>query len=257
MAMPFMRAASNTEVPAGTRTDWPSIVRSSKPGGVGVGVIARESWANADALGFASASCGGEANSAGALAVKNVRIDFGAKVFEHGLNGRGHDLAEAADRSEAHGLREVVEQREIGAILRFGDGALRPAREQVDHFLRADAARDAFAAGFVPIKTHGVEGHVEHAGRVVANDDGAGSEHRTGFGEGFEVKIDVDHRGGKKSGGRARGRKGFQLATAADATRAIEKDLAHRGAHGHFLKARAHAVSPDADKIQAAPAVAA
>src|SRR5260370_1669732 len=49
---PFMRAASKTLVPSGTRTDWPSSVISAKPGGVVAVVIL---WANAYALSFAGA----------------------------------------------------------------------------------------------------------------------------------------------------------------------------------------------------------
>jgi hypothetical protein len=71
------------------------------PGGVVAVVILR---ANAYALRFARAGSRREANSAGALALQNVLVNFGAKVFQNGLNRRGHDLAEAADRSEAHGL---------------------------------------------------------------------------------------------------------------------------------------------------------
>src|SRR2546429_6492511 len=57
-------------------------------------------------------------------------------------------------------------ERDIGAILRFGHAALRPAHEHVRHFLRTDAAGNTFAAGFVAIEAHGVKGHVQHAGRV-------------------------------------------------------------------------------------------
>src|SRR5713226_4262044 len=180
MLMPFMRAASKTVVPAGTRTGWPSRVMSTRPGGVVAVLIL---WADPYALGFVGTRGGGEADSAWAFALQNVRIDFGAKMFEHGLNRRRGDLAEAADGSQTHGLREFVEERQIGAILRFRDAALRPANEHVRHFLRADAAGDTLAAGFVPIEAHRVEGHVQHAGGVVADDDGAGAENGAGLGE--------------------------------------------------------------------------
>src|SRR5882672_1057404 len=174
MLMPFMRAASNTLVPAGTRTGWPSIVMSTRPGGVAAVVI---SGADSNALGFSGARSRSETDSAGALAFQNVRINFGAKMFQDGLNRSGQDLTEAADRSEAHGLREFVKEREIGAILRLGDAALRPAHEHVRHFLRASAAGHTFAAGLVAIETHGVQSHVEHAGRIVTNNNRARSKH--------------------------------------------------------------------------------
>ena len=73
-------------------------------------------------------------------------------MFQHGLNRRRRDLAEAANRSKAHGLRQFVEQREIGTILRLLDATLRPAREHIRHFLRAHAAGNTLAAGLSLIK---------------------------------------------------------------------------------------------------------
>src|SRR5882762_8936071 len=104
IVMPFMRAASKTLVPAGTRTDWPSIVISTRPGGVVAVVISR---ADSNALRFAGAGGGSEADPAGALAFQHVRVNLGAKMFQNRLNRCGRDLAEATDRSEAHGLREL------------------------------------------------------------------------------------------------------------------------------------------------------
>src|ERR1700704_2359053 len=101
MLMPFMRAASKTLVPAGTRAGCPSRGMSTSPGG-GVAVVILR--ANDYALGFARARRRRGTNTAGALALEDVRVDFGAEVFQNGLNRRGHDLAEAADRSETHGL---------------------------------------------------------------------------------------------------------------------------------------------------------
>src|SRR6266850_2227788 len=77
MLTPFMRAASKTLVPAGTRTGWPSRVKSTRPSGVVAVVIL---GANSHALGFAGARSGREADAAGALAFENVCVHFGAKV---------------------------------------------------------------------------------------------------------------------------------------------------------------------------------
>src|SRR5467141_692339 len=210
MLTPFIRAASKTLVPAGTRTDWPSIVISTTPGGVAVVVIL---GADSDALGFSCARSRCEADPAGAFAFQNVRVDFGAKMFQDGLNRRGYDLTEPANRSEAHGLRELVEQRQIGAVLRLGNAALRPAHEHVRHFLRANAAGHTFAAGLVAIKTHGVQSHVQHARRIVANDNRAGTEHGTSFSECFEIKPHVAHRSRKIARRRTGRCEGFQLAS--------------------------------------------
>src|SRR5439155_13903364 len=226
MLMPFMRAASKTVVPAGTRTGWPSRVKSTRPAGVLAVVILR---ANSHALGFAGARSGCKTNAARALAVQNVGVNIGAKVFQNGLNRRRRDLAEAADRSETHGLREFVEEREVGAILRFGHAALRPAPEHVGHLLRANAAGNTLAAGLVAIEAHGVEGHVQHAGGVVADDDGARPQHGAGFGEGFEIEPHVDHRSGKIAGRRAGRSEGFQLTARRPRSEEHTSELQSRG----------------------------
>src|SRR2546429_8712391 len=105
MLMPFMRAASKTVVPAGTRTGWPSRVKSTRPAGVLAVVILR---ANSHALGFAGARSGCKTSAARALAVQNVGVNFGGKEFQNGLNRRRRDLAEAADGRETDGLGEVA-----------------------------------------------------------------------------------------------------------------------------------------------------
>src|SRR6266850_2293640 len=252
--MPFMRAASKMLVPAGTRIDWPSIVTSTRPGGVEAVVI---SGANPNALGFAGAGSGSETDPAGALAFQHVCVNFGAKMFEDRLNRRRRDLTEATDRSKAHGLRELVEKREVSAILGFGDPALRPAHEHVRHFLRANAAGNAFAAGLVAIKTDSVQSHVQHAGGIVANNDRAGTEHRAGFGKRFEIEAHVNHRSRKIARRGAGRRERFQLAASANAACMIEDDLAHRRAHGDFEYSRASHVTTDADKLQTARAAGA
>ncbi len=78
MLMPFIRAASNMLVPAGTRIGCPSSVMSIIPGGVAAVVMLR---ANPNALRFASSRCGCETDAAGTLALQNVRVDFSAKMF--------------------------------------------------------------------------------------------------------------------------------------------------------------------------------
>src|SRR5882762_6372734 len=250
--MPFMRAASKTLVPAGTRTSWPSRVMSTKPGGVVSVVMLR---ANSYALGFPGVGRRREANSAGALALQNVRVDFWTKMFQYGLNRRRGNLTEAADRSQAHGLRKFIEQREVGAILRFGYAALRPSSEHVRHFLRADAAGDTFAAGFVAIEARGIEGHVQHASGLVADDDSARTEHGACFGKGLEVETNIGHRSGKEAGRRAGWREGFQGTAAANATGMIENDITHRRAHGDFENSRMRDMPAYTDKLQSARAI--
>src|SRR5712664_1713848 len=224
---------------------------SARPGGVKAVII---SGANTHAHGFSGAGGRRETDPAGALAFQNVRVNLGAKMFQHRLNRCGRDLAEAADRSKAHGLRELVEQREVGAILGLGDAALRPAHEHVRHFLRTHTTRNTFTAGLVAIKTDGVESHVQHAGRIVANNNRAGTEHGAGFGKRFEIEAHVNHRSRKIARRWAGRRERFQLAAFANATRMMEDDFAHGRSHGDFEYSGASHVATDADKLQTAGA---
>src|SRR5215472_14994911 len=75
MLMPFIRAASKTVVPLGTRTDFPSIEMSIIPRGVAEAVIL---WSYSHALCFSRARRGGKADSARALPLQYVSIDFRA-----------------------------------------------------------------------------------------------------------------------------------------------------------------------------------
>src|SRR5260370_5482449 len=254
MLMPFMRAASKTLVPSDTRTGWPSRMMSTKPGGVVTLVIL---GANTNALGFASAGRGGETDSARALTLQHVRIHFGAKMFQNRLNGARRDMAETADGGEASSLREFIKEPEVGAILGLRAAALRPARKHVRHFLRADAARYALSAGFVAIEAHCVQGHVQHASRIVADDDRSGTQHGAGFAESLEIKTNVDHRRGKIPGRRPGGRESLELTAAANSASVIENDLTHGRSHRHFENAWACDLAADADKFQAARATGA
>src|SRR6266700_1957560 len=254
MLMPFMRAASKTVVPPGTRTAWPSSVMSTKPGGVVVVVIL---WTNSNSLCFTTTCRSCETNTARAFALQNVRIYFRAKMFQHGLNRRRYDLAESANRSEAHGSRKFVEERQVTAILRIENPALRPTRQHLRHFLRADSARDTLPAGFVAIKAHGVQRHVQHASCLVADDDSAGAEHGTGLGQGFEIETNINHRSGKIAGGRSGRREGFELSATANATGVIQNNVAHGHAHGDFENARPGNMAADANEFQATRAACA
>src|SRR5271155_422685 len=79
-----------------------------------------------------------------ALAAESVPPDFSGPILHHRADWRGNDLPQAADRSERHGARELVDQYTIGGELPLREAALRPALQQRHHFLRAHAAGNAF-----------------------------------------------------------------------------------------------------------------
>src|ERR1700693_2593476 len=201
IAIPFIRAASKTLVPGGTDTARPSIVMLTSPGGedtVAIIYSARRcrpySWPNTYTLSFDVARCISETYSTGALPFQNMSVDFGAKMFQHRLDGRRNNLTKTADGCEPHGQRQFLKQRQVGAILCFRQRALGPTRQQVHHFLRTDAAWHALAARLVAIEAHSVQGHVQHAGGVIADDDGTGAQHGAGIGERFKIQTHVHHR---------------------------------------------------------------
>src|SRR5271163_2174882 len=185
-----------------------------------------------------------------------MRVHFGAKMFEHRQNGGGHDLAKAANGGQTHGLAKLGKERVVRAVLRFGNTGLSPAHQQIDHFLGAHAAGNAFAAGLVPVKTHRVEGHVQHAGGVVANDDGAGAKHGAGFRENFEIQANIDHGGGQIAGGRAGWSEGLELAAARNTAGIFVYDIAHGNAHGNLVDTGFVYVPADAHELQSVGAAA-
>ena len=100
--------------------DWPSIVMLISAGGEGaVAIIYVRAGSGPDSytLRFGVPRGMGETDTAGTLPFQNVRVDFGPKMFQYRLNGRGNDLAQAANGREAHRLRELIEECEVSAIL--------------------------------------------------------------------------------------------------------------------------------------------
>ena len=71
-------------------------------------------------------------------------------------------MPEAADRGQRQGLAELFESLKISGIL----FALRPVRKHIDQFLRTHATGNTLAAGFVAVKLHRIQCHVEHAGFI-------------------------------------------------------------------------------------------
>ena len=117
--------------------------------------------------------------------------------------------------------------------------------------MRAQAAGNAFAAGFVAIELDGGEGHVKHARGVVANDDGAGAEHGSHIGESLEIEAHVGHSGGKVAGRRAGGSKSLELTASGKATGNAEDHIANGDAQRHFEDAGIDDVAGDANEFEA------
>jgi hypothetical protein len=63
------------------------------------------------------------------LPIQDVSVDFGAKIFQHRLDGRGNNLTETADGRDRHSLGQFVKQSQVGTILCFLQRALAPTRQ--------------------------------------------------------------------------------------------------------------------------------
>src|SRR5579885_3327628 len=177
IATPFIRAASKTVVPAGTRTVAPSIVSST----IGVSVLtvafprgsflrsphtlsapaavflapsfrplalepSPSLWPYPHSICLSRSSRSRKTNAARACALQHMLFHFRAKMFQDRLHWSRHNLPQPANRSLAHCLRQLVNQREVRSKLFLRHAALRPSEEQIRHLLRPDSARHAFPA---------------------------------------------------------------------------------------------------------------
>ena len=124
---PFIRAASKTVVPAGTRIAVPSIVMSTSPVGVAFVAILSSLYPQCSLLSVPSGlvflfsrpdphsirftrSCrGAPANSARTLSAQDVRVHLRSKMFQHRLNRRRHNLPKPANRSLRHRVRQFIQ----------------------------------------------------------------------------------------------------------------------------------------------------
>src|SRR5260370_400315 len=83
----------------------------------------------------------------GAFMLRLSILELVREILEHARNRIRRGLAQPADRSVGHGLRQVLEERQVPA--RF--------RHQADRLLGADAAGCALPARLVGKKLHQVE----------------------------------------------------------------------------------------------------
>src|SRR5438874_2237436 len=83
-----------------------------------------------------------------------VLVKVLAKMLDHSRDRvRGH-LTQTADRGDSHRLGQVAYEAEVFAAKTAGHHFL----DDLDELLRAHAARNTFAARFIAIKLHAVEG---------------------------------------------------------------------------------------------------
>src|SRR6202008_2740640 len=99
------------------------------------------------------------------------------------------------------------------------DGLLEP--------VRSFTAGNAPSAALVLIELDGPQRELDHADRLIDDDDAARAEHRPSFADLIEVEADVDLFGKQHGRRRSAGHDGFELLAAANAARNLVDCLLH------------------------------
>ncbi len=144
---------------------------------------------------------------------------------------------------------DILEQREIFHL----PFAALDLLQNIEHPLRAFAARRTFAAGLVPVEPEQVFREPHHTRRVVEHDDAGRAEQRTRLRDAVEARFDIQLIGKEDWHRRASRDDRFQRATVPNASRVVEDQLPQRDLHRGFVHSGFLDVAADA--IQLRPAV--
>ncbi len=116
-------------------------------------------------------------------------------MLDYAANRIRRRLAEAADRSVGHRLRQFFQQ--CGVPLRL--------TQQTDGFCRSDAARRALPARFVGEELHQIERGIARAVVLRQDNDGRGSDEAVVGLQGIEIERNVAQASGKHAARSAAG----------------------------------------------------
>src|SRR5215472_1800115 len=227
--MPSRRVASITSVPAGTSTS-----RSS--------ILSFTSFVSAiGSLPQADHRFGSFVVSAASL---QVIFEFVAEFLHDADGGHRGGVAERAEGAAEHVLGELADQVDVFRAAEAGVEALQHSIEPV----RAFAAGDAPAAGFVRVEVHDAARHIHHAGVFVDDDHAARAEHGTGLGDGVVVHGDINFVGFEDRAGASARDDGLQFLPAAHAAGHFIDELLHVHAERNLIDAGLVHVAGDAEK---------
>src|SRR5712691_10248307 len=168
----------------------------------------------------------------GADVVQAVLLVFVAEVPHGGLD---------------HPARRVAEPAEAAAVLE----AIGDALEDPELDLRALAGEDSLVCAHGPVAADAAGRALDHAVRVVHDDDSAGPAHRAECLEPVEVSRGVEHRGGEDLGRRAAGPEHLDLPPGHGAAGQLLDDVPIRDADLDFVVARLLDVAADSDHARA------
>ena len=120
-----------------------------------------------------------------------MRHDLVAEIFERRGNRQRRSLPETADRGELHGLGQLADQVNFSGL----GLATCSAVENLDDFVAAHPARDAFAARLVAEKRHHIQRNIQHTSSLGQGNHCARAQHGPDLGQGLKIKSGPGHRG--------------------------------------------------------------
>ena len=144
-------------------------------------------------------------------------------------------MPEAAKRAVFDGIAKLFQKLNVA---RF-PLTLNNAGEHFEHTLCAEAAMDAFSAGFFRGEIQKELRHADHAGAFVHNDHTAGAHDSTCCAERFIVNDGVKQIRGDTTAGRSAHLHSFERFAVADSAADVENDVAQGFAHRDFDKTAA------------------
>ena len=168
-----------------------------------------------------------------ALLVLDVLHVLIHEVLERGLDRVRGRLTKTAERSLAHRIGDVLHLDDVilGAAT-FGDLV-----EIVEELASADAAGSALSAALIDGEVEVELGDVDHAVRLVHDDQAAGTHDRTDLGEALEVDLRIEELGWDDAAGRTAGLSSLELMAATDTATDVEDDLTEGRSHRNFDEA--------------------
>src|ERR1700722_5653189 len=239
ICVPASIAARMSEVPSGTVTLGPSMVSVTVFSDLESGVPKSVSWISDMATSlFLFRS----------LQALGSRAEIFSEVFECARHGVGREATECAERTEFHGIAEVLDDGEVLLHAFAGtdlvDG-LNPAG-------RPDPAGRALAAGFDGAEFHRKARLLQHVDGVVEYHDASVADQAVARGKGFIVKRCVEQRAREVGPKRAADLHGADRAAGKGAAADLVDEFAKRDAEGRLEQAAIVDVAGELNRHRAA-----
>src|SRR5277367_3955547 len=233
ICVPASIAARMIEVLSGTVTLWPSMVSVTVFSDLESGVPKSVSWISDMAISLFRS-----------LKALGSRAEIFPEVFERARHGVGREATECAERTEFHGVAEVLDDDEVlldaFAGTDFVDG-LDPAG-------RADPARRALAAGFDGAEFHRKARLLGHVDAVVEHHDAAMADQAVARRKGFVVERRVEQRAGEIGAERPSDLNRAHRPTARGAAADVVDQFSQRDAEGGFEQPATPDVAGELDR---------